>query len=109
MSHRPNQSAWRDIQQPVFERALVRAVAQGWLDARQLSEYHWRVWNPARPKEIVDYWPRTGKWQVMYGKNPPAGQGWMPLFIRLTTKSAQDIRDLEARLNEANFQTGRGL
>ena len=51
------------------EKWITRAVLAGEIDARQLSDYHWRIWLTAKPSYTVDYWPRTGTIRLPKGKN----------------------------------------
>lgn len=53
--------AERDRREVEQEAQLARAVRAGEVDARQCSDYHWKVWNPRRPDLVVDFWPRSGK------------------------------------------------
>jgi hypothetical protein len=58
--HGQNMSVQRARRWEMDEKALVKAVAQGRADARQMNEYHWRVWHPSRPGAWLNFWPSTG-------------------------------------------------
>ena len=61
---------WRDVKadarrkrdhiETKREVQLTKLVVTGTIDARQPSEYHWKIWLVGRPDIVADYWPRTG-------------------------------------------------
>ena len=61
---------WRDVKADVRrkrfcieekrEKQIAKLVVAGVIDARQCSDYHWKVWLTDRPDVVADYWPRTG-------------------------------------------------
>lgn len=67
-----------------YEAQLARLVLDGVLDARQLSDHHWRVWKVGAEQHSVDYWPRTGtvaKGTTVFRDKP--SRGWQRLLHTL--------------------------
>lgn len=59
-SVRADARAMRSRSEARFTEELERLMAAGSLGGEHFGNGHWRLWNPARPSNTVDYWPRTG-------------------------------------------------
>ena len=76
-AYRKQIQARRHENQLRIEVQIVEQIVSGSFDARLLDDYHWRIWHRDRPKRTVDFWPRTGTYQVENRiERPGPDKGW---------------------------------